>query len=46
MRTYRVEKTLSEDGILELRALPFRTGDTIEVTILSHDDYDSLIGGR
>jgi hypothetical protein len=38
MRAYRVEKTLSEDGVLELRALPFRTGEIVEVIILSRED--------
>jgi hypothetical protein len=38
MRAYRVEKTLSEDGVLELRALPFRAGEIVEVIILSLED--------
>jgi hypothetical protein len=38
MRAYRVEKTLSEDGVLELRALPFRAGEAVEVIILSCED--------
>jgi hypothetical protein len=38
MRAYRVEKCLSEDGVLELRALPFRAGETVEVIILSRED--------
>jgi hypothetical protein len=38
MRAYRVEKTLSEDGVLELRALPFRAGDIVEIIILSRED--------
>ena len=38
MRAYQVEKTLSEDGILELRALPFRAGEIVEVIILSRED--------
>jgi hypothetical protein len=38
MRAYRVEKTLSKDGILELRALPFRAGEIVEVIILSRED--------
>ena len=38
MRAYRVEKTLSEDGVLELRALPFRAGEIVEVIILSRED--------
>ena len=38
MQAYRVEKTLSEDGVLELRALPFRAGEIVEVIILSRED--------
>ena len=38
MRAYRVEKTLSEDGVLEFRALPFRAGEIVEVIILSRED--------
>ena len=38
MPAYRVEKTLSEDGVLELRALPFRAGEIVEVIILSRED--------
>lgn len=38
MRAYRVEKTLSEDGVLELRALPFRAGEIVEVIILARED--------
>jgi predicted DNA-binding antitoxin AbrB/MazE fold protein len=38
MRAYRVEKTLVEDGVLELRALPFRAGEIVEVIILSRED--------
>jgi hypothetical protein len=38
MRAYRIEKTLAEDGALELRALPFRAGEIVEVIILSRED--------
>jgi hypothetical protein len=38
MRAYRIEKTLSEDGVLELRALPFRAGEIVEAIILSRED--------
>jgi hypothetical protein len=38
MRAYRVEQTLSEDGVLELRALPFQAGEIVEVIILSRED--------
>jgi hypothetical protein len=51
MRAYRVEKCLSEDGVLELRALPFRAGETVEVIILSREDkvceaHDSPLKGK
>jgi hypothetical protein len=38
MRAYRVEKVVSQDGVLELRALPFRAGEVVEVIILSRED--------
>ena len=38
MRAYRVEKIVSQDGVLELRAVPFRAGEVVEVIILSRED--------
>ena len=38
MRAYRVEKMVAQDGVLELRALPFRAGEVVEVIILSRED--------
>lgn len=38
MRAYRVEKIVLQDGVLELRALPFSAGEVVEVIILSHED--------
>ena len=38
MRAYRVEKVVSQNGILELHALPFREGEVVEVIILSRED--------
>jgi len=38
MRAYRVEKVVSQDGVLEMRALPFRAGEVVEVIILSRED--------
>jgi hypothetical protein len=38
MRAYRVEKIVSQDGALELRALPFRAGEVVEVIVLSRED--------
>ncbi len=38
MQAYRVEKIISQDGALELRALPFRAGEVVEVIILSRED--------
>ena len=51
MRAYRVEKIISQDGILELRALPFRAGEVVEVIILSREDemreaYDFPLKGK
>ena len=34
MRAYRIETTLSEDGALQLDALPFHKGETVEVIVL------------
>ncbi|ETX02306.1 hypothetical protein [Candidatus Entotheonella palauensis] len=39
MRAYKVEATISEDGVLELDALPFRAGEVVEVIILSREAY-------
>jgi hypothetical protein len=38
MRAYRVEKIVPQDGVLELRALPFRAGEVVEVIVLSRED--------
>jgi hypothetical protein len=38
MRAYRVEKIVPQDGVLELRALPFRAGEVVEVIILARTD--------
>ena len=38
MRAYRVEKIVSQDGVLELQALPFRAGEVVEVIILPRED--------
>jgi hypothetical protein len=38
VRAYRVEKIISQDGVLELQALPFRAGEVVEVIILSPED--------
>lgn len=41
MRAYRIEKTLSEDGALELEALPFHKGETVEVIVLERQSTSS-----
>jgi hypothetical protein len=51
MRAYRVEKIVPEDGVLELRALPFRAGEVVEVIVLSREDkvheaYDFPLKGK
>ena len=38
MRAYRAEKVVSQNGVLELHALPFRAGEVVEVIILSRED--------
>ena len=35
MQAYRVEKVISQNGKLELSALPFQEGEVVEVIILS-----------
>ena len=35
MQAYRVETTVSQDGVLTLENLPFHAGETIEVIILA-----------
>jgi len=34
MRAHCLEKTLTEDGALQLDSLPFQKGDTVEVILL------------
>jgi len=51
MRAYRVEKIVPQDGVLELRALPFRAGEVVEVIVLSredkmHDVYEFPLKGK
>lgn len=36
MQTYRIETTVSRDGILTIRGVPFRVGDEVEVIVLGH----------
>lgn len=35
MVAHREETTLSEDGVITLRDLPFRRGDSVEVIVMS-----------
>ena len=37
MRAYRLEKLVGQNGVLELKALPFREGEVVEVIILSRE---------
>ena len=41
MRAYRLETTLAEDGTLQLNALPFREGETVEVIVLERESASS-----
>ncbi len=34
MQAHRAETTLSEDGVITLRDLPFRRGESVEVIVL------------
>jgi len=35
MQAHRTETTLSEDGVITVRDIPFRRGDSVEVIVLS-----------
>jgi hypothetical protein len=35
MQAYRTETTISQDGKLSIKGLPFRKGDTVEVIVLT-----------
>ena len=35
MQAHRAETTLSEDGVITLRDIPFRRGESVEVIVLS-----------
>lgn len=36
MQAHRVETTISEDGMLTLRDIPFHRGESVEVIVLPH----------
>ena len=38
MQDYRVETTVSNDGSLSIKGLPFKAGDKVEVTIRGRND--------
>ena len=38
MKAYRIEKKITENGTLQLSALPFSKGELVEVIILSAED--------
>ncbi len=40
MEAYRVEATISQDGMLTIRGVPFRAGDTVEVIILQRRKHE------
>lgn len=35
MQAHRIETTLSEDGVITLRNIPFHRGESVEVIVLS-----------
>jgi len=45
MQTYRVEVTISKDGMLTITRLPFRAGDKVEVIVRSRAEK-CADGGR
>ena len=38
MKAYRVEKKIAANGVLQLYALPFREGESVEVIVLPHEE--------
>ena len=45
MQAYRAETTLSEDGVITLRGIPFRRGESVEVIVLPFSAV-AAIGSR
>ena len=41
MQAHRAETTLSEDGVITLRDIPFRRGDSVEVIVLAFPVVDN-----
>lgn len=37
MRAYRVKKKVSQDGSVQLKALPFQAGEVVEIIVLAHE---------
>ena len=35
MRAYRVKKVVTQDGCVQLEALPFQAGETVEIIVLA-----------
>ena len=42
MQAHRAETTLSEDGVITLRDIPFRRGDSVEVIVLPFPSVTAL----
>ena len=40
MQAHRAETTLSEDGVITLRDIPFRRGESVEVIVLPFPAVD------
>ena len=40
MRKYRIETTISNDGTLTLKELPFRAGDKVEVIVYRRESEE------
>lgn len=41
MRAYRIEKTVSQNGKIELDAVPFAAGEKVEIIVLGRKKSDS-----
>ncbi|MCD4819981.1 MAG: hypothetical protein K8S23_14955 [Candidatus Cloacimonetes bacterium] len=43
MKAYKLERTLSKNGVLSLQGLPFHSGEKVEIIILKCDEKSKKI---
>lgn len=46
MKAHRVEVTLTENGALNLKDLPFRAGESVEIIILENQSFQQQSNSR